>query len=177
MNVASVLMSLALALMAAAHDPTAEETCPMHAQHMKEREAATGAHVHGVDVRGDAAMGFSHEATTHHFRLRADGGAIEVTADDAGDEASVAQIRAHLRVVAKAFADGDFALPGVIHDQVPPGAEAMKAHRGAIRYVYDDRAQGAVVSMTTEDAAALRAIHEFLRFQISEHRTGDPLVP
>ena len=31
-------------------------------------------HFAGVNARGDAGMGFSHENTTHHFRLLADVG-------------------------------------------------------------------------------------------------------
>jgi len=30
-------------------------------------------------------MGFSHDKTTHHFRLYADSGAIEVNVDDSKD--------------------------------------------------------------------------------------------
>ncbi|SPE25161.1 conserved exported hypothetical protein [Candidatus Sulfopaludibacter sp. SbA3] len=41
-----------------------------------------------MNNRGDRVMGFSHEKTTHHFRLYADGGAIEVTANDPRDTAS-----------------------------------------------------------------------------------------
>jgi hypothetical protein len=33
--------------------------------------------VAGVNARGDQGMGFTHEETTHHFHLLADGGAIE----------------------------------------------------------------------------------------------------
>jgi len=36
-------------------------------------------HSEGVNARGDQGMGFSHEKTTHHFCLLADGGAIEIT--------------------------------------------------------------------------------------------------
>jgi hypothetical protein len=150
-------------------DPSA---CPLHEAHMKAR-----AHAHGVDTRGDEAMGFSHEATTHHFLLRKDGGAIEVTANDPGDEASVNQIRTHLRHITQAFAAGDFTLPGFIHDQVPPGVETMKAQREEIRYTFEERPQGGAVRIRTEDPASRRAIHEFLRFQIADHRTGDPVVP
>lgn len=32
-------------------------------------------HHNAVDHRGDQVMGFSHEKTTHHFRLFTDGGA------------------------------------------------------------------------------------------------------
>src|SRR5207249_10021440 len=47
--------------------------------------------------RGEHVMGFSHEATTHHFRLFKDGGEIAVTAKDPSDKASIDQIRSHLR--------------------------------------------------------------------------------
>jgi hypothetical protein len=137
----------------------------------------TSSTAHDVDVRGDLAMGFSHQATTHHFLLRKDGGAIEVTANDPEDATSVAQIRTHLRHIATAFAEGDFALPGIIHDQVPPGAETMKARRREIRYRFEETPNGGAVRVRTGDLEALSAVHEFLRFQIEEHRTGDPMVP
>jgi len=44
--------------------------------------AQSTAHHDAVNQHGDQVMGFSHEKTTHHFRLYADGGAIEVTAND-----------------------------------------------------------------------------------------------
>jgi hypothetical protein len=146
--------------------------CPQHAEHMKARSAA-----HDVDVRGDEAMGFSHQATTHHFLLRKDGGVIEVTANDPADEASATRIRRHLRHIAKAFAAGDFTLPGVIHDRVPPGVETLKAQRDRVRYAFEEKPGGGAVRIRTEDPAVLGAIHEFLRFQIKDHRTGDPLMP
>src|ERR1044071_1717178 len=48
--------------------------------------------------RGDAVMGFSHETTTHAFKIYDDGGAIEVVANDAGDAKSTGGIRAGARV-------------------------------------------------------------------------------
>ncbi|HEX8891502.1 MAG TPA: hypothetical protein VF779_20305, partial [Pyrinomonadaceae bacterium] len=36
----------------------------------------------GMNERGDQAMGFSHMKAKHHFRLLADGGAIEVEANN-----------------------------------------------------------------------------------------------
>jgi hypothetical protein len=32
------------------------------------------------------------------------------------------------------------------------------------------------VSIESDDRVAVAAIHDFLRFQISEHQTGDPLT-
>ncbi|HYM59868.1 MAG TPA: hypothetical protein VEZ11_03130 [Thermoanaerobaculia bacterium] len=130
-------------------------------------------HAAGVDTRGDQAMGFSHATTTHHFRLLATGGAIEVTANDAADHESRDMIRAHLRHVSQAFAAGDFDLPMFIHDRVPPGVEVMKGQKDAIRYQYEELPAGGRVVIATTTPAAVEAIHDFLRFQIEDHRTGD----
>lgn len=126
--------------------------------------------------RGDAVMGFSHDKTTHHFRLREDGGEIEVTADDDADEQSAGEIRGHLRHIAAMFGTGDFTAPFLIHSQDPPGAQVMAARKTDIRYTLEMLPAGARVRIVTANREALEAIHEFLRFQITDHRTGDPLT-
>jgi hypothetical protein len=154
------------------HDDMA--SCPMHAQHMKDRAAAE--HHHGVEARGDHAMGFSHEKTTHHFRLFRDGGAIEVQANDLDDSASLKQIRTHLTEIAGMFTAGDFETPMLIHDQTPPGVPELKRLRERITYKYETTKQGGMVRITTRDPEALAAVHEFLKFQITDHKTGDPVA-
>jgi hypothetical protein len=130
-------------------------------------------HAHDVDTRGDAAMGFSHETTTHHFQLKKDGGAIEVTARYPKDGPTIARIRTHLRHIRTAFTEGDFALPGFIHAKVPPGVEVMKSRRELIQYTYVENPHGGTVRITTRDPDARAAVHRFLKFQIEDHRTGD----
>jgi hypothetical protein len=132
-------------------------------------------HTKEVNDRGDRVMGFHHMATTHHFTLLRDGGSIEVQANEQTDTASIEQIRAHLREISKAFAGGDFSMPMAIHDQTPPGADVMKELRSVIAYSFEETAKGGRVRMTSSDAKAVGAIHEFLRFQIQEHKTGDSL--
>lgn len=132
-------------------------------------------HTAEMNRRGDKAMGFSQSTTTHHFRLLKDGGAIEVEANDPKDAASRDQIRRHLRHIAEAFGNGDFAIPHVVHDQLPPGAQVMKQARGAITYRFEETERGGRVRASTSNAEALEAIHAFLRFQIKEHQTGDSL--
>lgn len=129
-----------------------------------------------VDRRGDQAMGFCHELTSHHFHLLQDGGAIEVEAADAADAASKAAIREHLERIAGMFAQGNFSLPMFIHDAVLPGIEVMERLKGKIAYTAENTAQGAQVRIATSNPEALTAVHEFLRFQIQDHRTGDPLT-
>jgi hypothetical protein len=127
----------------------------------------------GVVFRGDHEMGFSHETTTHHFRLYSSGGAIEVTANDPSDSRSRDQIRIHLTHITKMFSAGDFNVPMLIHDKTPPGSETMSKLKVQIRYQLHDTPQGATIEIITNNKKAIDAVHEFLRFQISDHKTGD----
>ncbi|HEY6401680.1 MAG TPA: hypothetical protein VI479_09750 [Blastocatellia bacterium] len=131
-------------------------------------------HADDVSRRGDAVMGFSQAKTTHHFLLKSDGGAIRVEADDAHDGASRDQIRRHLKHIAKKFSEGDFAAPMLIHAQTPPGVPSMRSLKAEIKYEFEELERGGRVRISTSDPDAVKAIHEFLRFQIKDHRTGDP---
>ncbi len=132
-------------------------------------------HHSGVDSRGDHVMGFDHDKTTHHFLLTASGGIIQVTANAEADTASRDAIRSHLSHIAVMFAEGNFDAPMLIHDRVPPGVPVMKEKGKAIHWTYVELPSGGQVVIATDDPAARAAIHEFLRFQIEDHRTGDPL--
>ena len=120
-------------------------------------------------------MGFSHEATTHHFRLTPSGGAIEVTANDPNDGKSREQIRMHLTHIRKMFSAGDFNVPMFIHDTNPPGAATMSKLRDQIQYQLKETSQGATIRIFSKNRDAVEAIHQFLRFQIADHKTGDPV--
>src|SRR5262249_26879582 len=114
----TIAMLLAWTVQLSAQDM---ESCPMHKDH-----AAPSQHQADVEKHGDQAMGFPHDKTTHHFRLYPDGGAVEITANDAADSQNVQAIRSHLARIATLFSQGDFSIPMFIHDQVPPGVPAMR---------------------------------------------------
>lgn len=157
-------------------------SCPHQPAASKESEghdamASSGAgsdHHAGVDARGDKVMGFDHTKTTHHFLLSAAGGSIEVTVNRAEDRDNRDAIRAHLTHIAKMFSEGDFEAPMLIHGRTPPGVAVMKRKKTVVQWKYEELENGGRVVATTKDPEALSAIHEFLRFQISDHRTGDP---
>lgn len=136
-----------------------------------------GTNAQGMTSRGDSRMGFDHAKTTHHFRLRPDGGVIEVTANSEKDAGSTGAIRMHLAHIARMFADGDFSAPMFIHDQTPPGVPAMQRLQKEIAYRFEEMPRGGRVVITAPNPEAVRAVHDFLRFQIEEHRTGDPVEP
>jgi hypothetical protein len=158
-------MNVFLFLLMMAGDPA---TCPMHAQHMAAQHAASA-----VDTRGDRVMGFSHETAKHAFRLFADGGAVEVRANDADDRDTIAAIRGHLQEIAKEFAAGKFAKPEEIHTRMPDGVDVMKELDKAITYRYEELERGGRLRMVTTGERGIDAVHRFLRFQIDDHHTGD----
>jgi hypothetical protein len=124
--------------------------------------------------RGAQGMGFSQTMTTHHFVLKPDGGIIAVSAKDPKDKTTRDHIRMHLSHIAHAFSEGDFGIPMFVHDQTPPGVNVMKHRSNDIRYHFHETKHGGEVEITSTSAEATRAIHDFLAFQIREHKTGDP---
>jgi hypothetical protein len=166
-----ILLLCAAPLAAQAPAPADDHAgCPMHAEHMAGHHAGADQ----LDQRGDATMGFSHESTTHHFLITDAGGVIQVEANDPADAASRDQIRHHLAEIAEKFAAGDFSAPQAVHDRVMPGVPEMTARKGAITWRYEEIERGGRVVITTADPAARSAVHDFLKAQIADHRTGDP---
>ncbi len=143
------------------------QSCPMHKAHMKTEHQA------GVEKHGDEAMGFSHDKTTHHFRLSPDGGAVEVTVNDRNDGENVQAIRSHLTHIVTMFSKGDFSVPMFVHSQVVPGTTEMQERRAEISYTFEELPTGARVRISTKNHDALNAIHDFLRFQNQDHNTED----
>ena len=125
-----------------------------------------------MQARGKTAMGVDQYASTHRFDTLADGGRIELVSDR-DDSAAVAGIRAHFRDIARAFARGDFAVPGFVHDTTAvPGTRVMAARRAAIAYEVHDLPRGAELHLRTADPGARRAIAEFMAYQRREHHAG-----
>ncbi|MGC1484834.1 MAG: hypothetical protein WA789_13645 [Candidatus Acidiferrum sp.] len=139
----------------------------------QDKPAAKDDHHQGVVERGDHIMGFSHDKATHHFHLYPDGGAIDVQANKADDNATRDEVRMHFGHIAKMFAAGDFSAPMLIHSQNPPGSETMKRLREAIQYKLENTEHGARIRITSKNPDAVAAVHQFLRFQIKDHQTGD----
>ena len=140
--------------------------CPLNTER-KSHDSSSG-----MPHRSDMAMGFEQSQSTHHFLLTRDGGVIAVAANHANDDASRARIRMHLSHIAKKFAEGDFDIPMLVHNQTPPGVAVMKSRKQKIRYRFEEATNGGRVVITTTDAEAVSAIHDFLIFQIREHKTG-----
>ena len=159
--VIAIMMSFGVGAIAQEHqhDPA------MHAQHQKE-----------MNARGEHAMGFSQTETTHHFILLSDGGYVQVTANRKDDSANIEHIRAHLLTIKRLFAAGDFSAPELTHAKVPPGVPEMQKLKTDITYNVEFVERGGQLHIASKNPQAVAAIHNFLKFQIEDHGTGDPLT-
>ena len=129
----------------------------------------TPSHQHAASV-----MGFDQGRTAHHFWLFPDGGAIDVGVTDPADAKNREAIQSHLSHIAMMFGSGDFTAPMLVHDSASvPGTKIMAERKAAIRFQYVETPTGGRVNIVTTDGSALAGVHEFLRYQIAEHKTGD----
>jgi hypothetical protein len=126
-----------------------------------------------VNEHGDHVMGFSHEKTTHHFELHYFGGVIDVSANDVKDTESRDQIRGHFHHIAQMFADGNFNVPMLVHSTAVPGTATMTRLKDQLHWDLQETPRGARITITADNKEALDAVHQFLRFQIEDHKTGD----
>ena len=125
-----------------------------------------------LQQRGDTAMGVNQYTSQHVFEALPNGGRIVLQRKES-DSAGQAAIRAHMRTISRAFSNGDFALPGFVHDMGDvPGTAVMKRLKGEISYTPRDLPRGAEVVISTRNPEAVSAIHDFLAFQRMDHRTG-----
>ena len=127
--------------------------------------------------RAAMVMGFDQDKTAHHFLLYEDGGAIDIAVKDAKDVANRDAIRSHLPHIAARFGAGDFDVPMLVHDvRTVPGATVLADKKSAVRYTYVETPGGGRVDIVTADAEARAAVHAFLKYQITEHKTGDAMT-
>jgi hypothetical protein len=150
--------------------------CPLHAQHMTESAQSSHDSHAGMLARGERAMGFNQLTTSHHFRLRRSGGAIEVHVNNPQDREARSAIRKHLAEIAIQFSRADFSKPLMVHGEKPAGVDQLTQFGSAINYTFEPSDLGGRVKIVATSADALKAVHDFLRYQIREHRTGDPLT-
>ena len=128
----------------------------------------------GMHARGAAVMGFDQNMTAHHFYLFDDGGAIEIAVKDAADATNRDAIRAHLPHIAERFGAGNFEAPMLIHGAKDvPGTAVLTQLKSKLVYRYAETRNGGRVDITSSDPAAVAAVHDFLKYQIAEHKTGD----
>jgi hypothetical protein len=123
-----------------------------------------------MEMRHGEAVGDDPMALAHQFVATEDGGDI-ILERSVHDDLGINQIRAHLLLISRSFARGDFTTPGFVHDKPVPGTDVMSERSSQISYTVEDTEHGGVVHIRTNDPEALKAVHAFIEFQIAEHQT------
>jgi hypothetical protein len=122
-----------------------------------------------------AGMAFDQSAAVHHFLIESGGGTISVGAKHESDAHTRMMIREHLKTIADDFARGDFSSPLATHGEMPPGVKEMQRLKADLHYTYQETPDGGSVVIRSGNARAITAVHQFLAYQIREHKTGDPM--
>lgn len=124
-----------------------------------------------MDQRHGELVGQDPMVLEHQFVAQPDGGDI-ILERQIHEDVGINQIRAHLLLISRSFARGDFSLPGFVHEKPAAGTVVMAQRADRITYTVEDLPHGGVVHMRTSDPEVLKAIHSFIAFQIAEHRTA-----
>ena len=101
----------------------------------------------------------------------------DVRANDVKDTESRDQIRSHFHHIVQMFAEGNFDAPMLVHSTNVPGTATMTRLKDQLHWNLEETPRGARITIAADNKEALDAVHDFLRFQIKDHRTGDcPMV-
>lgn len=122
-----------------------------------------------VADRGAQVMPFDLDRTTHRFMPTPKGLVEEVVADDPDDAAQVALIRGHLLGEAGRFTAGDFGDPAQIHGRKMPGLAELEAGAADLQIRYEEVANGARITFSTDRADLVSALERWGAAQVVDH--------
>jgi len=133
-------------------------------------EKASEARLNKVTQQGKQVMPFDLNQTLHIFTKTEQGGVQQVISKDTENQAQITLIREHLSEISNQFKQADFSGPEKIHGKDMPGLEALRnAQPGSITILYQELADGAQISYTTDDSHLKNAIHQWFDAQLSDH--------
>jgi hypothetical protein len=127
--------------------------------------------------RATRVSGFESDRVNRHFYVLKNGGAVEITAKDANDESTIKAIQSYLKKESDMWTKGNFDTIAAVYGKAPEAIAQLKKLRDNVTYAAVPEENGAVVRMLTVNPMAKTAIHDYLRFQIDQLKTGDPTTP
>ncbi len=129
-----------------------------------------------LNTRFSKALGTDANKIVQHYYLVKNGGVIEFTAKDPNDTAAISALQKYMDVQKDLLEKGKNDDDADVHGRVPDGVPGLKRLRNEITFFAVKTDNGAVLRMFSVNDQARQAIQEFMKFQIREHKTGDPLV-
>jgi hypothetical protein len=121
-------------------------------------------------------MGFDPAKTVAHFYLLKNGGAIELSAKAETDKDTIDAIQRYVAAQAKAYDKGSFDIPTEMNGKPVDGVPVIKKLRKEITFEVVPMDTGAALRMLSVNGPAKQAIQDYVKFQIIERKSGDPLT-
>ncbi len=120
-------------------------------------------------ARAQQVMPFDLSRTTHTFTQTPQGGVEKVEVNEPSDTRDRDLIRAHLKIEAENFRQGNYSDPAKIHGMDMPGVNEMEQGVTRIKVVYAQTAAGAQITYTATEPALVSALHAWFDRQTSDH--------
>ncbi len=129
-----------------------------------------------LNSRFSKTLGTDIGRVVQHYYLVKNGGVIEFTAKDANDTTTISALQKYMDTQKDLFEKGKNDADADVHGKVPDGIPNLKRLRNEITFFAVKNDDGAALRMFSVNDQARQAIQDFLKFEINEHKTGDPLV-
>ena len=125
-----------------------------------------------MNARFSKALGAGLDKVALHFYLVKNGGVIELASKDPNDTGTIEAIRKYLQSQKDLWEKGKDPVTEV-HAKAPESANLMRKLRNDITFYTAKTDTGAVLRMFSINEQARDAIQDYLKFEITEHKTGD----
>jgi len=125
-----------------------------------------------MNARFSKALGAGLDKVALHFYLVKNGGVIELASKDPNDTGTIEAIRKYLQSQKDLWEKGKDPVTEV-HAKAPESANLMRKLRNDITFYAAKTDTGAVLRMFSINEQARDAIQDYLKFEITEHKTGD----
>ena len=119
---------------------------------------------------------YDRDRVVHHFYLYPDGGSMTLSVKDPSDTETRKAVRAYVQRVSQLIVFGNLDRPREQFGQGIPGLDRIadaRARKATITVRSSAPDEGSHIVFATADPGALQGLHEFLRFQIEDLKTGD----
>jgi hypothetical protein len=126
-----------------------------------------------MNSRFSKAVGVPLDKFILHYYLVKNGGVVELAAKDPSDTSTIEAIQKYLQGQKELWEKGKETVVTDIHGKFPEPAATMKKLRNEITFYMAKTDAGGVLRMFSINDQARVAIQDYMKFEISEHKTGD----
>ncbi len=126
-----------------------------------------------ANARLARVVGVIPDSIVLHYYLVKNGGVIEITTKQPDDTATANAIMKYLESQKDLFDKGKNDSDNDVHGQMPAGLLTMKKLKNDITFNAVRQDNGGVLRIFSVNEQARQAIHDYMKYEIAAHATGD----